>query len=140
MEAIQKEIRGINSLYQQNINYSHYQQNFNIKIIDQPNHPSHCRTDCPARHRQCGGRAREFEPVPDVSPTGKHHRRGEQLRAYLLDSWGGKRHIKGRRHAKGRLFLLNKLQIEFENPKFRSYLRLPSALRGLRYCQYKAPQ
>ena len=82
-------------------------------MIDQPNHPSCCRTDYPSRHRRCGGRAREFQPVLDGSLPGKRDGRCAQLRAYLPDSWEGKRHGKGRRHAKGRFFLKNELQIEF---------------------------
>ena len=65
-------------------------------IINQPNHLSRCRNDCPACHRRCGESAREFEPKQDGSPAGKRHRRGAQLRVYLLDSWEGKRDRKVR--------------------------------------------
>ena len=110
------------------------------KIIDQPNHPSHCRTNYPAPHCRCGGRVREFELAPDGFPAVERHGRGAQLRAYLLDSSEGKRDRKGRRHAKGRLYLQNELHIEFAKPKFCSYLCLHSAIQGPIYCQSEAPQ
>ena len=50
---------------------------------------------------------REFEPALENSTAGECHGRGAKLRAYLPDSWEGKRHGKGRHHAKGRLFLQN---------------------------------
>ena len=65
---------------------------------------------------------------------------GVQLCAYLPDSCEGKKHRKGWCHAMGRFFLQNEHHIEFTNPKFCSYLPLPSALQGTIYCQYKAPQ
>ena len=86
---------------QHNFSYSHYEQNFNTNIINQSNHPSRCRTDYPARHRWCGAHAGDFETAPDGSPAGKRHGQGVQLCAYLLDSWEGKWHRKGRCHAKG---------------------------------------
>ena len=134
MEAIQKSIQGSYSRYQWNIIYSHYQRSFNTEIIDQPNHLSRRRTDYPACHHRCGGHMREFEPEPDSSPAGKCHGHGAQFHAYLTDSWEGKRNRKGWRHAKGRFFLRYNLQIEFANPNFRSYLRLPSAIQRPRYC------
>ena len=81
-----------------------------------------------------------FKPAPDGYLAGKRPGHGAQVRAYLLDSWEGKRHRKGRHQANGRFFFLNELQIEIVKPKFHSYLYLPSALQGPRYCQSKAPR
>ena len=83
---------------------------------------------------------REFETAPEGSLAGERHERGAQLGAYLPDSWEGAWHGKGQHHAKGRFFLQNELQIEFAKPKFCSFLRLPSAIQGTRYCQSKAPR
>ena len=82
-----KRSKGNYSHYQRYLSYSHYQRNFNTKIIDQRNPPSRRRTNYPASHRQCGGRAREFEPAPEGFPTGECHGRGAELRVYLPDSW-----------------------------------------------------
>ena len=51
------------------------------KNSHQPNHPSCRQTHYPARHRQNGYRVREFEPMPDGSPSGERHGRGAPLRA-----------------------------------------------------------
>ena len=54
-----------------------------IPIIHQPSNPSCRPTHYPARHCQSEGHAREFEPVPDVSPAGERHGRGAPLRGHF---------------------------------------------------------
>ena len=89
------------SHYQWYFSYWHYKWNFNTKINHQPNHPISRPTHYTSRHHQSGGRAREFEPAPDVSPTDERH----GCARLLEPNWDGK----GPRHANWQFFFQNKI-------------------------------
>ena len=97
------------SLYQRNFIYWQYQRNFNRKIIHQPSYPSWRPTHYPTRHRRSEGRAREFDPAPDVSLAGKRHGCGTPLCAHFLYYWERNWDGKGPHHTKGRFFLRNEV-------------------------------
>ena len=135
-----KRSKGSYSHYQWNFSDSHYQQNFNTKLLINPTIQVVIGLINPIVTAGVVGTQDIFKPAPDGYLAGKRPGHGAQVRAYLLDSWEGKRHRKGRHQANGRFFFLNELQIEIVKPKFHSYLYLPSALQGPRYCQSKAPR